>query len=330
MPPSAALQQKQDGRSKSDRAFLDEQRSTFTIYLDPKMRPAAIYGVRARCRRASSLITGSISPAGARTTRLDQDRPPRTDGGTDAPMNEPLGVVVAFTSGLFSFLSPCVLPLFPSYLSFVTGMSVSDLSADLTAATRRRVMLHAVAFVVGFSVVFVALGASFSAAGAFLLDYRDWIRRVGGVLIVVFGLYVVGVLRIGIFGRAQQFQLNAKPAGYVGSFIVGLTFAIGWTPCVGPILGAILSLAGTADTVRRGVGLLVAYSAGLGVPFLLSAAALGAFLKFFKRYRPFIPVVERFAGVVLVVVGFLVVTNYYLVLNSWAIALTPDWLLRRL
>jgi cytochrome c-type biogenesis protein len=245
-------------------------------------------------------------------------------------MNEPLGVVVAFTSGLFSFLSPCVLPLFPSYLSFVTGMSVSDLSADLTAATRRRVMLHAVAFVVGFSVVFVALGASFSAAGAFLLDYRDWIRRVGGVLIVVFGLYVVGVLRIGIFGRAQQLQLSAKPAGYVGSFIVGLTFAIGWTPCVGPILGAILSLAGTADTVRRGVGLLVAYSAGLGVPFLLSAAALGAFLKFFKRYRPFIPVVERFAGVVLVVVGFLVVTNYYLVLNSWAIALTPDWLLRRL
>jgi len=245
-------------------------------------------------------------------------------------MNEPLGVVVAFTSGLFSFLSPCVLPLFPSYLSFVTGMSVSDLSADLTAATRRRVMLHAVAFVVGFSVVFVALGASFSAAGAFLLDYRDWIRRVGGVLIVVFGLYVVGVLRIGIFGRAQQLQLNAKPAGYVGSFIVGLTFAIGWTPCVGPILGAILSLAGTVDTVRRGVGLLVAYSAGLGVPFLLSAAALGAFLKFFKRYRPFIPVVERFAGVVLVVVGFLVVTNYYLVLNSWAIALTPDWLLRRL
>ncbi len=237
---------------------------------------------------------------------------------------------MAFTSGLFSFLSPCVLPLFPSYLSFVTGMSVSDLSADLTAATRRRVMLHAVAFVVGFSVVFVALGASFSAAGAFLLDYRDWIRRVGGVLIVVFGLYVVGVLRIGIFGRAQQLQLNAKPAGYVGSFIVGLTFAIGWTPCVGPILGAILSLAGTADTVRRGVGLLVAYSAGLGVPFLLSAAALGAFLKFFKRYRPFIPVVERFAGVMLVVVGFLVVTNYYLVLNSWATALTPDWLLRRL
>jgi cytochrome c-type biogenesis protein len=245
-------------------------------------------------------------------------------------MNEPLGVVVAFTAGLFSLLSPCVLPLFPSYLSFVTGMSVSDLSADLTSAARRRVMLHALAFVVGFSVIFVALGASFSAAGMLLLDYRDWIRRVGGVLIVMFGLYIAGVLRIGMLARTQQLQPREKPAGYVGSLIVGLTFAIGWTPCVGPILGAILSLLGTAETVGRGVGLIVAYSAGLGVPFLLSALALGGFLKFFKRYRPFIPAVERFAGVVLVVVGVLVFTNYYLVLNSWAIALTPDWLLRRL
>ena len=245
-------------------------------------------------------------------------------------MNEPLGVAVAFTAGLFSFLSPCVLPLFPSYLSFVTGMSVSDLSADLTVAARQRVMLHAVAFIVGFSVVFVALGASFSVAGTLLLDYRDWIRRIGGVLIVVFGLYVAGLLRIGIFGRTQQLRLGAKPAGYAGSFIVGLTFTIGWTPCVGPILGAILSLAGTADTVRQGVGLLAAYSAGLGTPFLLSAVALGVFLKFFRRYRPFLPLVERFAGVVLVTVGLLVFTNYYLVLSSWAIALTPDWLLRRL
>ena len=245
-------------------------------------------------------------------------------------MGEPLGVVVAFTAGLFSFLSPCVLPLFPSYLSFVTGMSVSDLSADLTAAARRRVMLHAIAFVVGFSVIFVSLGASFSAASTILLDYREWIRRIGGLLIIVFGLYIVGLLRIGIFGRARQLHFRERPAGYVGSFLVGLTFAIGWTPCVGPILGAILSLAGTADTVQRGVGLLVAYSAGLGVPFLLSAVALGAFLKFFERYRPFIPIVERFAGALLVVVGVLVFTNYYLVLNSWAIALTPDWLLRRL
>ena len=245
-------------------------------------------------------------------------------------MGEPLGIAVAFTAGLFSFLSPCVLPLFPSYLSFVTGMSVADLQADLTATARRRVLLHSVAFVVGFSLVFVALGASFSVAGQVLLDYRDWIRRVGGLLIVVFGLYIAGLLNFGPFSRTKQWQLREKPAGYIGSFIVGLTFAIGWTPCVGPILGAILSLAGTADTVGRGVGLLVAYSAGLGVPFLLSAFALGVFLRFFKRYRPFIPIVERGAGVILVVVGILVFTNYYVQLNAWANAFTPDWLLKRL
>ena len=245
-------------------------------------------------------------------------------------MSEPLGIVVAFTAGLFSFLSPCVLPLFPSYLSFVTGMSVADLQADLTPATRRRVMIHSLAFVVGFSLIFVALGASFSAAGQILLDYRDLIRRVGGALIILFGLYIAGVLTFGPFSRTRQWQIREKPAGYVGSFVVGLTFAIGWTPCVGPILGAILSLASTAENIGRGIGLLIAYSAGLGVPFLLSAVALGAFLKFFRRYRPLIPVVERAAGVILVVVGVLVFTNYYLLLNAWAISFTPDWLLKRL
>ena len=245
-------------------------------------------------------------------------------------MGQSLGVLVAFSAGLFSFLSPCVLPLFPSYLSFITGMSVSDLTGDLTGAARRRVMLNALAFIVGFSVVFVALGASFSVLGQWLLDYRDWIRRIGGALIVVFGLYIAGLLKIAFFGQTRQLQVREKPAGYLGSMLVGITFAIGWTPCVGPILGGILSLAGTAETVQRGIGLLVAYSAGLGIPFFLSALALGSFLKLFKRYRPLIPVVERAAGVVMVVVGVLVFTNYYVVLNTWAISLTPDWLLRRL
>ena len=245
-------------------------------------------------------------------------------------MGQSVGVVVAFSAGLFSFLSPCVLPLFPSYVSFITGLSVADLTGDLTAAARRRVLGHAVAFVLGFSIVFVALGASFSAAGQFLLDHRDWIRRAGGVLIVIFGLYISGLLKIGFFGRTRQWQLRGKPAGYLGSLAVGVTFAIGWTPCVGPILGAILSLAGTAETVERGIGLLIAYSAGLGLPFLLSAMALGPFLNAFRRYRPFIPVVERGAGALLVVVGVLVYTNYYVVLNAWAVSLTPEWLLRRL
>jgi len=245
-------------------------------------------------------------------------------------MNESLGVLVAFSAGAFSFLSPCVLPLFPSYLSFITGMSVDRLATDVDAGTRTRVLLHSIAFIAGFTAVFVSLGASFSAAGQLLIDYRDPIRIAGGILIVVFGLYIAGVLKVGLFGRTQQLQIHNKPAGYVGSFAVGLTFAIGWTPCVGPILGSILTLASNDKTVRQGISLLLAYSAGLGVPFLLSSVALGAFLRFFKRYRPFIPTVERVAGVLLVAVGVLVVTNYYTVLNSWALSVTPDWLFKRL
>ena len=245
-------------------------------------------------------------------------------------MPESFGVVVAFTAGLFSFLSPCVLPLFPSYLSFITGMSVDRLAGEVTAAARARVMLHSLAFIVGFTAVFVSLGASFSAAGQFLLDYRDWIRIAGGSLIVIFGLYIAGILRLGALGRTHQFQIRSKPAGLLGSFAVGLTFAIGWTPCVGPILGSILTLASNEKTVSEGVGLLLAYSAGLGVPFLLFSLGLGAFLKFFKRYRPLLPVVERVAGVLLIAVGVLVASNYYIVLNAWAIGLTPEWLLKRL
>jgi cytochrome c-type biogenesis protein len=245
-------------------------------------------------------------------------------------MGESLGVLVAFSAGLFSFLSPCVLPLFPSYLSFITGMSVDRLAGDVAAGARSRVLLHSAAFIAGFTVVFVSLGASFSAAGQFLFGYRDWIRMAGGALIIVFGLYIAGFLRVGIFARTKQLQIRSKPAGYVGSFAVGLTFAIGWTPCVGPILGSILTLASSDKTVQQGIALLLAYSAGLGLPFLLSSIALGGFLRFFKKYRPFIPTVERVAGALLVAVGILVVTNYYIVLNSWAVSLTPEWLLKRL
>lgn len=241
-----------------------------------------------------------------------------------------LGIAVAFGAGFFSFLSPCVLPLFPSYLSFITGMSVPDLAADRTRAARARVLLHSIAFIAGFSIVFVSLGASFSVLGHFLLAYRDWIQRAGGVLIVLFGLQIAGLLKLRAFGRTLQWQIREKPAGYVGSLAVGVAFAIGWSPCVGPILGAILSLAGTADTVHRGVGLLLAYSAGLGLPFLLSGLALGPFLNLFRRHRPLLPLVERTAGALLIIVGILVYTNYYQVLNAWALTLTPDWLLSRL
>lgn len=245
-------------------------------------------------------------------------------------MTESVGLLVAFSAGLFSFLSPCVLPLFPSYLSFITGMSVERLSGEVTAGARGRVLLHSLAFIAGFTTVFVTLGVSVSAASQFLLDYRDWIRIGGGILIIIFGLYIAGLLRVGLFGRTAQLQIQDKPAGFIGSFAVGLTFAIGWTPCVGPILGSILTLASNDKTVGQGTGLLLAYSAGLGIPFLLFSLALGSFLRFFKRYRPLIHTVERVAGLLLVGVGVLVVSNYYIALNTWAVSLTPEWLLKRL
>lgn len=201
---------------------------------------------------------------------------------------------------------------------------------ELDGPARRRVVLHAAAFVVGFAAVFVALGASFSAASQFLVDYRAAVQRGGGLLIVLFGLYIAGVLPPGLLGRSVQWQVRAKPAGYLGSLAVGVTFAVAWTPCVGPVLGAILTLAGATATVERGVSLLVAYSAGLGLPFVVSALALGGVLTLVRRYRRLLPAIERAAGVVLVVVGVLVATNYYVMLNAWALSLTPDWLLRRL
>jgi cytochrome c-type biogenesis protein len=242
-----------------------------------------------------------------------------------------VSLVVAFSAGIFSFLSPCVLPLFPSYLSFITGMSVEQLQGPGTQGTERwRVIAHSLAFIAGFSMVFIGMGASFSALGQVLIERRDLIRQVGGALIILFGLYIAGFLPLGWLGRYKQIQLRSKPAGLIGSWLVGVTFAIGWTPCVGPILGSILSLAGTSETVGTGIALLGAYSAGLALPFFLSSLALGAFLVAFRRFRPWIPVVERVAGVLLVAVGLLVLTNYFIVLNAYAISLTPEWLLKRL
>ena len=191
-------------------------------------------------------------------------------------------------------------------------------------------LLHSLAFIVGFSSSSSTLGVSVSAASQFLLDYRDWIRIGGGILIIVFGLYIAGVLRVGLFGRTAQMQIRTKPAGFIGSFAVGLTFAIGWTPCVGPILGSILTLASNDKTVAQGTGLL----AGLlrrsrhPVPPLLAGA--GLLPPLLQGYRPLIHTVERVAGLLLVGVGVLVVTNYYIALNAWAVSLTPEWLLKRL
>lgn len=242
-----------------------------------------------------------------------------------------LSVLVAMSAGLFSFLSPCVLPLFPSYLSFITGMSFEEFKDQSTVrSTRRKVMLHSLCFILGFSAVFITLGASFSALGSLLLQYQTLIRKIGGILIIFFGLYIMGLFKIPLLARYAQVHLQDKPAGYLGSLLVGLSFAIGWTPCVGPILGAILTLASTSGEVNQGMMLLGAYSLGLGIPFFLSSLALHKFLYFFQRFNRYIQAVHVTGGVILVVAGILLYTGYMTILNTYALQLTPQWLWERL
>jgi cytochrome c-type biogenesis protein len=238
-----------------------------------------------------------------------------------------VGIFIAITAGLLSFLSPCVLPLVPSYLSFVTGMTLDDIQEG---TDRRAVMLHSVLFVSGFTVIFLLMGASASFLGQFFLLYEDWIARIGGVIIIVLGLHLAGVFRIAPLMREKRVHLSDKPAGHLGTIAVGAAFGAGWTPCIGPVLGAILGLAGTSETVWQGTGLLLAYSAGLAIPFLLAAVALDSFLKAFRKFRRWIPLVEKASGVLLILLGLLLVTGNFTVLASWLNQFTPDWLLERI
>ena len=241
-------------------------------------------------------------------------------------MNESVGLLVALTGGVMSFLSPCVLPLVPSYLSFVTGMSLEDLQEGVN---RKATFIHSLLFVVGFSIIFITLGASASFLGAFLRYYDVWIARIGGVVIIVLGLHLTGVLRIARLMRERRVHVNDRPAGYLGTVGVGAAFGAGWTPCIGPVLGAILTLAGTQDTVWAGVSLLSVYSLGLAIPFLISALTLDWFLHAFSRFRRFLPVVEKASGVMLIIMGLLLATGSFAVLSNYLLPFTPDWILKK-
>lgn len=230
---------------------------------------------------------------------------------------------VAFFAGVLSFLSPCVLPLVPTYLAYVGGSAI---------AKRTLVLRNAALFVSGFSLVFVALGASASALGSVLRDYQTGLTTVGGVLVIAFGLVMLGVIRLPFLYRDTRRQVSAttdtqRPWGAV---LLGMAFAFGWTPCIGPVLGAILAAAGAAGTLSAGVGLLAAYAAGLAVPFLVAALALEPFLRVSKRLGPWLPWIERAAGALLLVVGVLMVTGIFTRLNGVLIRWTPDWLWSRL
>ncbi len=232
-----------------------------------------------------------------------------------------LGPAIAFAGGVLSFLSPCVLPLVPSYLGFITGFTLDEMTHR-----RRLALVHAVLFVVGFSFVFVLLGASATALGTALKVYRDWIQRIGGALVVLFGLYCLGLLRLDFLSRERRLHLEQKPLGFLGSVLVGIAFGAGWSPCIGPILGGILSLAATEADLGRGVSLLVAYSAGLAVPFLAAALAVERFLNWFQRFRRHLLLVQRASGALLVAVGLLILTGQFTRLAGWLQNLTPSFL----
>ena len=236
-----------------------------------------------------------------------------------------LGLVISFTAGLLSFLSPCVLPLIPSYVTFVTGLSLEDVQRN-----RRTALVHALLFVFGFSLIFLALGATATAVGRLLVMHRVWISRVGGALVIVFGLYLLGVFNIALLARERRVQIADKPLGYLGTVFVGIAFGAGWSPCIGPILGGILTYTATQADLSRGLLLLASYSLGLALPFIAAAVAVDRFLAFFQRMRPRMIWIDRAAGALLIGVGVLMITNYLTILTGYLQGLTPAALRNRL
>ena len=234
-----------------------------------------------------------------------------------------VGLLAAFTAGFVSFLSPCILPLVPAYLCFLAGASFAELSEGgrpgLTAVAVRR----AGAFVLGFGVVFIAFGASASALGGFVLDHMVLFTQIAGVIIVGLGLHMLGVFRSLWLMREARFQVQSRPATLLGAFVVGLAFAFGWSPCVGPVLASILMLAGMDQTVGRGALLLGVYALGIGVPFMVAALFTGAFLRWMARMRRHLGRIEKGMGVALVATGALIFTGQMPILAGWLYDTVP-------
>jgi cytochrome c-type biogenesis protein len=241
----------------------------------------------------------------------------------DAQLNQ-VSIAAAFLAGVASFVSPCVLPLVPSYVTFITGLSFDELAAsDQGPRVRRLTLIHSLAFILGFSIVFIALGATATAAGQFLRDHQDTLRIAGGILIVFFGVYLTGIIRIPFLSRERKIHWTSKPLGVFGSVLVGITFAAGWTPCIGPILASILLYASTAKTVGTGILLLSVYSLGLGVPFLLASLGMNSFLAASSRLRRSLRTIEVVGGAILIVFGLSLVTNLFSAFVSFVARFLP-------
>jgi cytochrome c-type biogenesis protein len=236
----------------------------------------------------------------------------------------------AFLAGVLSFVSPCVLPLIPGYLSFVSGVTLEEMrgGAALTAPTpgaRRKAVISSIAFVLGFSLVFISLGASASAVGTYLMARLTVLAKVAGVVIILFGLHMMGALRIGWLYAEKRVQTARKPAGFFGAMVVGIAFAFGWTPCIGPILAAILAVAAAQESVGQGVKLLAVYSLGLGLPFIATALAINQFFAASARIRRHYHAIEVVSGVLLVVVGVLIFTNRFTIIAQYLSPFLPTF-----
>jgi cytochrome c-type biogenesis protein len=217
---------------------------------------------------------------------------------------------LAFLAGIMSFLSPCVLPLVPSYVSFITGVSFKDLTVGLDKKrVRYLTMTNSAAFIAGFSTIFITLGISSSAIGKFLFQYMDLIRIIGGILVIIFGFFISGFLKLDFLMKDKKIYLSGKPAGYIGTFIVGMTFAAGWSPCIGPILGTILVYAGSKGSALYGFQLLAVYSLGLAVPFFISALAINVFLSYSPKIAKSMRIIMIVSGVLLIIFGILLLTD---------------------
>lgn len=221
-----------------------------------------------------------------------------------------ISFTLAFLAGVLSFLSPCVLPLVPSYVSFITGMSFKDLTGGADRKKVRNLTItNSLVFIAGFSAVFIALGASSSAAGRLLFEYQDSIRIIGGILIIIFGLFIAGFLKLDFLMRERKLHLAGRPAGYIGTFAIGMTFAAGWTPCIGPILGSILLYASSKGSALYGIKLLSVYSLGLALPFLISSLAINSFLSYSRKLQKYMRAIMIISGLLLMAFGVILLTN---------------------
>lgn len=231
---------------------------------------------------------------------------------------ENVSIIMALLAGLASFLSPCILPMIPSYLAFITGISLEELSQDQNLKkVRKSVITNSLFFILGFSILFIAMGASATFLGKFLSRNIRWLEIIGGSLVVILGLHFAGLFKIKFLDREKKIHLNKKPLGLFGTVLVGMAFGAGWTPCVGPILGSILTMAAATQDITKGIILLISYSIGLGIPFLLAGLLIHKFFEYFKTIQKYFRVITLVGGILLVIIGILLITGYFTTISSF-------------